>query len=814
MPRPLTDDEIRQRYGLPPGTRIVRSRGPVGERVQLDPDSFHCRELESELAGAAWERPVVVAGATAWLTVQGVAVGEGSPVRITLRDARNRVVGRGGGPMHRDRAVVPVEVDRRAAEREPDGVLCAADVELTELGLKVVSAPLLVAPFAELRDAQWDVAEARDGDDVGISCRLSGSPAGVERAGRETAEIEVLCGDEGGADGLASALEPVTTLRAPVVDGRVSVRWRVGYPPEAKAQIATQPELDAVAERSGSAVGRYQRPVWRFRVRLAGLAVESLEMGYRDHVDLAWDADTDRPAGGAAVEVRLADGTVREETLGEDGRLRLADVPPGPVEAIFSQDPRTWELFVPSVPHEPTAPQGALAVEVEPVAPVRFASAKLDRSLLAEALGPSPDTGFVEWLWGTIKGDFEDDPEPSQIVATMGVGFVPVLGQLADLRDIVANLYLLSKDEGWRDTWRWIGLVVTLVGFVPGVGDVLKGCFRFAVRGLRRGMGGAAVELAEAFAKLGLGSPQRWLDEVDFGSVSHAVREGFRGAMWTAIDMFETTRTKLVEVAQSADGVRVWVQNAIGISPGEPSRLTRNVTATARALGEVVADLRRVEAEAAEKLGQILDEMAEIVRRLVGGADPRWVAGGVDGRSISGIELRPARPLLSQMDEATGLDDLLGRRPGSGQPGYQGRLRGGDVDLPGVPTRRVSYTVRDRDELARLRSEFGSRDKRAFTDALLNDPERVRQLRAAGLTDADLARMRTGRNPVGWQVHHKLPLDDGGTNDFSNLVLIKNEPYHKVLTNAQRELTRGLGVGETRVINFPTPPGFVYPPGL
>ena len=199
-----TDDEIRRRYGLPPGTRVVRSRGPVGDRVRLRPDEFHYRELESELHRGDWDRLVVVAGTTVSLTAQGLAVGEGSPVRVTLRDARNRVVGRGDGRMYGDRAVVAVEVDRRAAERDPDGVLCAADVELPELKLKVASAPLLVLPYAALDRAGWGADRAAEGDVVGLSCRLTGSPAGVERAGRERAEVEVLRGEESG-DGVGGA---------------------------------------------------------------------------------------------------------------------------------------------------------------------------------------------------------------------------------------------------------------------------------------------------------------------------------------------------------------------------------------------------------------------------------------------------------------------------------------------------------------------------------------------------------------------------------------------------------------------------------
>ena len=817
VPSP-SDDEIRRRYGLPPGTRIVRSRGPVGERVRLTPDGFHVREVESALDGAVWGRPVVVAGATVPLTVRGVAVGEGSPVRVTLRDARDRVVGRGESRMHRDRAVVPVEVDRRAAERDPDGALCAADVELPELGLKTVSAPLLVLPFAELQGARWGAAEARDGDVVSLSCRLSGSPAGVERAGREPAEVEVLRGPEGGdagGDGLATAFEPVATFRVPVTDGRVEAEWRVGHEPEGKAQIATQPELDAAAERSGGAAGRYARPAWRFRVRLAGLAVESGELGYRDHVALAWDDETDRPAAGAPVEVRLADGSVRHEALGDDGRLRLDDVPPGPVEALFGPDPRVWERPAPPVAHGPTPPEDDVAVEVEPVGPVLFASVGADRALLAEAVGPDPEGGFVEWLWGTIKGDFDPDPEPSQIVATMAVGFVPVLGQLADLRDVIAGVYLLSTDGGHRDPWRWVGLAVTLVAFVPGVGDVLKGCFRFAVRGLRGGAGGlgrAAGELARAFAELGLGSPARWLDTVDLGAVSRTVRDGFEAATGKALGVFEGARSRLAASAERADGARVWVRNAFGLSPGEPSRLTRNVAATARALGDVVDDLRRVEAEALGQLDRVLDGLVDVVRRLVDRADVQWAAAGVDGRTITGITARPIRPLVVRMDEATGLDGLLGRRPGGGSgPGYTGRLRGEDVVLPGVPTESLTLTKRTRAEKAALRAEFDGSERSAFLKGLAKDPEAVEKLRAAGLTEDQIKLMEAGRGPGGnWQVHHKVPLDLGGTNDFDNLVIMQHEPFHKVITNAQRSL--GLDVGGSATVDWPMPPGFIYPP--
>ena len=81
--------------------------------------------------------------------------------------------------------------------------------------------------------------------------------------------------------------------------------------------------------------------------------------------------------------------------------------------------------------------------------------------------------------------------------------------------------------------------------------------------------------------------------------------------------------------------------------------------------------------------------------------------------------------------------------------------------------------------------------------------------------DTDIAKIKAGKmpgEPGEWQVHHKLPLDDGGTNVHDNLVLIKNNPYHQELTDAQRTLTNGLKVGESRAIKWPVPDGFIYPP--
>jgi len=142
---------------------------------------------------------------------------------------------------------------------------------------------------------------------------------------------------------------------------------------------------------------------------------------------------------------------------------------------------------------------------------------------------------------------------------------------------------------------------------------------------------------------------------------------------------------------------------------------------------------------------------------------------------------------------------------------YIGRLRGEEVHLRGVKTETISYTKRSRAEYKELRRAFESKERGDFLRDLGNDPAKVAQLRKAGLNDAQIAKVADGKVPEGWEVHHKLPLDDGGTNAAENLVLIKKDPHHYTISNAQRAATKGMQEGDTRTIEWPIPQGSIYP---
>jgi hypothetical protein len=204
------------------------------------------------------------------------------------------------------------------------------------------------------------------------------------------------------------------------------------------------------------------------------------------------------------------------------------------------------------------------------------------------------------------------------------------------------------------------------------------------------------------------------------------------------------------------------------------------------------------------------------------------VANAVDLARVDSTFMRMARPALEQLRSAldsipaSALDALprqareaiegMRTKLDEAFSGFDATVRGNPIRLEGVDTVSVDYVKRDRTSYEALRREFDGGARADFARQIAADPNSRTALRNAGLTDADIARLETGRIPAGWQVHHKLPLDDGGTNAADNLVLIRNDPFHIAITNAQRSAVGDLAVGASRTVDWPVPRGIVYPP--
>jgi hypothetical protein len=139
-----------------------------------------------------------------------------------------------------------------------------------------------------------------------------------------------------------------------------------------------------------------------------------------------------------------------------------------------------------------------------------------------------------------------------------------------------------------------------------------------------------------------------------------------------------------------------------------------------------------------------------------------------------------------------------------------GPLRGNEQSLPGFYLTDLVYTKRPQADVAKLRSQFASVRKQ-FVKDLVADPAKAAHLKKIGMTDTDLALMAKGGVPKLYRVHHKLPLDDGGDNSASNLMLIEDDPWHLAITNLQNVNTVGLQPGQTVNLKWPMYNGDIYP---
>lgn len=98
-----------------------------------------------------------------------------------------------------------------------------------------------------------------------------------------------------------------------------------------------------------------------------------------------------------------------------------------------------------------------------------------------------PDVGVGQWLWEAIQGDFSEDRSAGQIAVDMAISLIPIVDTICDIRDLCANIRAYRKDPS-KLTLFFIAL--TVVGFFPEVGSIIKGVvkiiFSYARRYLHR----------------------------------------------------------------------------------------------------------------------------------------------------------------------------------------------------------------------------------------------------------------------------------------------------------------------------------------
>ena len=240
-------------------------------------------------------------------------------------------------------------------------------------------------------------------------------------------------------------------------------------------------------------------------------------------------------------------------------------------------------------------------------------------------------TDGAGWLWGALQGDFNKSPTTGQLVTGGIISLIPIVDQVCDVRDIIANCLTLSDAQARNDNANWLALGLTCIGFVPEFGSAVKTVGKVAFKeGARLLDVLKHMEWVERnFKKLKVAcpwgyAPIEWLRKYDwigqFNKAGAAARKAFENAM-----------TK----AQAA------ARYAIGAIKTKLAQLVDLFKAIAARIATELAELGR-------KLKAKIDEMLGTVKKEAGnyGATP----GTGPNKHAQGERPPPKGPSKPRMD--------------------------------------------------------------------------------------------------------------------------------------------------------------------
>ncbi|MFC3032166.1 contractile injection system protein, VgrG/Pvc8 family [Pseudoalteromonas fenneropenaei] len=291
-------------------------------------------------------------------------------------------------------------------------------------------------------------------------------------------------------------------------------------------------------------------------------------------IELAYQYQDGSPVQNAPYEVRLHDGTVLTGQLDQNGQARLENVPPGQFSVVYGEDSRPYQPQDSSTPNPLfgtiTAKDARTMVEAEQPEQLQAA-----QSLASQA---------GEWLWGTLQGDFNANPSTSQIVTGTIISMIPVVDQIMDVRDIMANVMLLTDNDDSNDNDAWIAFTLTGIGLIPLFGSAIKGVGKVVIKNPAAGLDAAIAVMR----KLGKGDPVAYLRTVNWhdlgkqaaGEVSDKIN-GLRDALKEISDSFILRHTL-------PDEALAGMQTTLRQLDEIPLKITQGMQRAAQQIGQKV----------------------------------------------------------------------------------------------------------------------------------------------------------------------------------------------------------------------------------
>ena len=124
-------------------------------------------------------------------------------------------------------------------------------------------------------------------------------------------------------------------------------------------------------------------------------------------------------------------------------------------------------------------------------------------------------------IWGALLGDFNENPTVAQTVLNTAISMIPLVDQALDARDLTAAFYKMIRLERYDDEWEWLGVALLLVGFIPGIGSLIKGVFKLFFDALKKNRVVKWLEVMDAFNSVSKGHVVKKLKDIQSSFDTH-----------------------------------------------------------------------------------------------------------------------------------------------------------------------------------------------------------------------------------------------------------------------------------------------------
>ena len=166
----------------------------------------------------------------------------------------------------------------------------------------------------------------------------------------------------------------------------------------------------------------------------------------------------------------------------------------------------------------------------------------------------------LDWMWGTVKGSFNDKMDISQIVVDAVIGMIPLVGDVTAARDLIAITLGLAGDPKKRDDkMQWVLLVIFVFALIPVAGGVIKGVARLALE-VTEDVAKNAKILKEVIAflnRIGHGNAVKWFKELDVMKYQSEVINRVHGLIDTLVKALERVSARLGKLLTDSFKARI-----------------------------------------------------------------------------------------------------------------------------------------------------------------------------------------------------------------------------------------------------------------